>query len=70
MAKMIGRFLDKLKLQTDEKDTRLSQNMALLDYYTNKGKTPQKLINDLIALTTEMCSIPQAVPSCSIKPSS
>jgi hypothetical protein len=41
-------------------------NQYLNEYYLNKGKYPQKYLNDLIALAQNMVNISKA-PVCSIK---
>lgn len=42
-------------------------NTLLTDYYSNKGKFPQKLLSKLINLAQDMVDITKA-PVCSIKP--
>lgn len=45
---------------------KVQMNQYLNEYYLNKGKYPQKYLNDLIALAQNMVNISKA-PVCSIK---
>ena len=45
---------------------KLQMNLCLNEYYVNKGRYPQKHLNDLISLSQNMVNISKA-PICSIK---
>eukprot|EP00347_Sterkiella_histriomuscorum_P018969 403343469 len=60
------KLLDKLKSGLDEKDSRYQQNVLITQYYAEKCKFPQKYLNDLTNLATDMVQITKA-PNCSIK---
>jgi hypothetical protein len=52
-----NRFLDKIAQTTtgagQEKDQKVVMNQILNEYYMNKGKHPQKLLNELIQLAQD-----------------
>lgn len=45
----------------------MQMNMLLTEYYAGKGKTPQKLLQELALLAADMVEISRA-PVCTIKP--
>lgn len=63
---MLYRFLDKIQTGAPEKDHKVAMNSHLTEYYTNRGRQPQKLLSELITLATDMVDITKA-QSCQIK---